>query len=238
MNKIKTSVNSLIFFAAALCSAVISVILRSINLFCFFDSEIGYYSQGAVLPTLSNLLLLCFALFLTVFSFVRMKEKEQGGAEASRLPLRLGIGIAVIALLTAALATSYFDQKVQMNAPDKILFGLACAFSMIFTANELKAAVGTKRPFAYELFASLTLLFGATSSIPSIIAYHTGALVIPVPVDTDPKSYLILNVAKYYFILAITVYTAIRLFASSSGTASEITDTPSDSKSEAPGTDA
>ena len=229
-NKNTISKNSLILFITAISAAVVSAILRCVDLFLFFDPNIGYYTSGAILPTVSDVLLLCFTLFFVIFSFTLLKGASENTPEPSRLPLRLGLGIAVIILLIAFLTFSYFDQLVQMNAPDKILFGLACVSSMIFMANELKATVGTKRNSTYGLFAALTVLFGATSSIPSIIAYHAGVLMIPVPVVTDPKLYLILNIVKYYFILAVTIYTAIRLFANASSSASETTDTPSDSE--------
>ena len=202
MDKITTSKNSLILFIVSLCSAVISAALRCVDLFCFFDSDIGYFTSGAPLPIIADILLMCFALFFIVYSFVFIKKSKQSTDVSGKLSLKLGLGVIALILLSASLAHSYFNQTVQMNAPDKVLFGLACVFSMVYTANELKVAVGTTRRSTYCLFSALTILFGTTASIPSIIAYHAGII---------HASYL--SYAEYYLILAFAIYAAIRLLS-------------------------
>ena len=202
MNKNTTSKNSLILFFAAIAAAILSVSLRLVNLFVFFDFHIGYYTSGAVLPTVSDILLLCFAVFFAVFSIIGIrKEAPQIYREPKRLYLRISLRVLGLAMLLLVLASSYFNQKIQMNAPDKILLGIACVFSMIFIANDLKALVGTQRRSTYGIFAALTLLFASTASVPSIIAYHAKVL------TTSDGIYF-----EYYLILAMAIYAAIRLY--------------------------
>ena len=88
-----------------------------------------------------------------------------------------------------------------MNAPDKILFGLACVFGMLFGVSELKLVVGSPRPAIYHISVASTILFGSVASIPSIIAHHAGRL------PEQSGAYY-----EYYFILAMAIYAAIRLF--------------------------
>ena len=235
MNKKTNSNNTLILFISAIAASVISVALRCINLFCFFDSEIGYYASGAILPTVSNVLLLIFALFFIVFPFITMKKSAANCREASGVYWKVAVGILSLVLLTVVLAFSYFNQKVQMNAPDKVLFGLACITSMVFVANELRVAVGTKRDSTHSAFAALTLLIGATASVPSLIAYYTGAL------TSSDGMHL-----EYYLILAMAIYAAVRLLGekqddnveASSEPIDFVTDTPSEGESESTDSDA
>ena len=253
MNKDRTSIKSFILLLTAAVSALLSVALRCVNFFFFFDADLGYYTKGAVLPIAFNIFLLASAAFFIVFSFVGAKEDRMvyrapsGFSKALLfLPVALSVTLAifnltkamkgspecliltlislfasvyfisdtlrlrvvtkvefnvlVIVVLTVLLAFSYFDQKVQMNAPDKLLFGIACISSMLFAVSELKVAVGTARPSVYLLSAASTVLFGFTSAVPSVIAFHAGRL------PEANGMYF-----EYYFILAMAVYAAIRL---------------------------
>ena len=254
MNKDKTSKKSFIIFLTATVSAILSVALRCVNFFFFFDTELGYYTKGAALPIVFNILLFASAIFFIVFSFIGSKEDRmvyrapslfskillfipailsatlavynltkaiKGEPECLILMLisafaslyfisdilklrvitKIEFNILVIIVLTLMLAFSYFDQKVQMNSPDKLLFGLACISSMLFTVSELKVAVGTARPSVYMLSAASSILFGFSSAIPSIVAFHTKKL---------PESNGLYF--EYYFILAMAIYATIRLF--------------------------
>ena len=113
---------------------------------------------------------------------------------------KIELNILTLVRLTAMLAVSYFDQNVQMNAPDKILFGIACVIAMVFTVSELKLIVGSARKVLYTLSAALTVLLCSTASIPSIIAFHAGRL------PENNGLYF-----EYYFLLAMAIYAAIRL---------------------------
>ena len=272
----KASKKTFIILLTAIVTAVVAVALRTVNFFLFFDSELGYYTTGAILPVVFNALLLATVIFFTLFAILGIGKGTVIYRSPSRLskallfiPTMLTVTLAVHDLylfymssvaeltdiatdgpaktvtglllmlvsafsgvyfisdllkpktatkielniltlirLTVMLGVSYFDQNVQMNAPDKILFGIACVAAMLFTVSELKLIVGTARKWLYTLSAALTLLLCATASIPSIIAYHAGRL---------PESNGLYF--EYYFLLALAVYAAIRLFTSISSKA-------------------
>lgn len=108
-------------------------------------------------------------------------------------------GFGAIVALVLALAGSYFNILVQMNAPDKLVFQLGCLAGMLFLVSEIRAIVSETRPALY-LFATATgtILLGS-ASIPSIIAYHMGLLP-----NTD-------SLGGYYMLLGLFVYVAVRL---------------------------
>ena len=248
MNKKAISNAALSVIIAAVSLAVISVVLRSLNLFFFFDSELGYYERGAILPVVANLLLGLGSAFFVVFGFAFFRKKpieykktniatatvcvisalfclvltvsdavsvingNRFGLLFAALSFMSGLyfvcaatdlkpvykiitGVFAIIRLTLMLGGSYFDQQVQMNAPDKVLFGLACVFSMLFIASELKVFVGTARSSVFTFSASIASLLSAASSLPSIIAYHGGRL---------PENNGLY--AEYYLLLAIALY--------------------------------
>ena len=64
------------FFVSALSLAMISAILRALNLFFFFDSSLGYYESGAALPLVSNILLGVGAIFFIVFAFCFFRKEK------------------------------------------------------------------------------------------------------------------------------------------------------------------
>lgn len=244
---------SIAFLATALSLAVISAVLRALNIFFFFDESLGYYESGAALPLVANILLGVGALFLVVFAFCFFRREKIEYSSRSVIQIcvsvisaitalalavgnaieafkgdRLGMltaalslmcalyfvcalvdinpiykalaGIFAIARLTFMLAASYFNQSVQMNAPDKVLFGLACVFSMLFVASELKVFVGTARTPIYLIASALAAVLSATSAIPSIIAVHASKL---------PESNGLYM--EYYLLLGIALYAGARL---------------------------
>lgn len=112
---------------------------------------------------------------------------------------KIELSILIFIRVTFMLAMSYFDQTVQMNSPDKVLFGLACIFAMLFIVNEMKILVNNTRPAIYYLSSALAILFCASSSVPSIVACCIGKL----PMDGLFFEYIIL--------LAIAIYCVDRL---------------------------
>ena len=270
----KTSKKTFIILLTAIVTALVAVALRCVNFFLFFDPELGYYTAGAVLPTVFNILLLALVIFFVLFSFIGIGKGTMIYRAPSRLskvflflPALLTVALAVhdlylfylttitpaddltkgtvtglllmlvsafsgvyfitdvlkpktatkielnvltIIRLTVMLAVSYFDQQVQMNAPDKLLFGIACVSAMLFTVSELKLIVGTARRTVYTLSAATTVLLCSSASIPSVIAFHAGRL------PENNGLYF-----EYYFLLAMAIYAAIRLFTSISSRAGD-----------------
>ena len=261
------NITSKTLFSTAMIISFVSVALRCVNLFFFFDTEPGYYTSGAILPIVSHILLFLFSAAIIIISLLCFRGTEisylkptgirQGllylptvlfnatlfcdilklsgnkthsflfilfAAISSfyfiydlispSLTVRIALGISTIGSLIAILATSYFDQTVQMNSPDKILVGLCAIFSALFVASEMKALMGTGRNWLYTASAMLTALFGFTCSLPSIIGYHAGLI------STQRSFY-----AEYYLILAMAIYASIRLFPGAAQEAYAVSDT-------------
>ncbi len=89
------------------------------------------------------------------------------------------VGILSILWFLAALASSYFDITVQMNAPDKVFFLFACFSGMFYVAEELRMLLGEPRPARYAFSAGLSVLLCGLSSIPSILAVLAGRMERP-----------------------------------------------------------
>ena len=208
------------YLVGTLAVSVLLTALRCINLFFFFDSDIGYHTSGAVLPTLCTVLLILSIIALGAVSIVFFRKQSfqyhekatpavrllggvcalgflslacldamQGG---SILAVLFGIGAAVYFLTVAinranpllqvltglcailrvamALAGSYFNIYVQMNAPDKLYFLLGCIGGMLFLVCELRATVSSARPILYRFSASCGILLTAIASLPSVLA--------------------------------------------------------------------
>lgn len=210
---------ALSYLIGTLAVSALLTALRCINLFFFFDSDIGYHTSGAILPTLcSVLLILSIVSFAAVSIFLFRKQSFQykekatpsvrilGGLCAiaflclscvdamqsgSIFAILFGIGSAVYFLTVAinysqpllrvltglcailrvamALASSYFNIYVQMNAPEKLFFLLGCIGGMLFLVCELRATVSSARPILYRLSAACGILLSAVASIPSIL---------------------------------------------------------------------
>ena len=89
-----------------------------------------------------------------------------------------------------ALASSYFDVAVQMNAPHKIIFQFALLCAMILIVNEMRVGSDVVKS-RFHLFSScISTVLLATSALPSIIAFLLGKM---------PASY---SVIVYEFILS------------------------------------
>ena len=208
------------YLVGTLAVSVLLTALRCINLFFFFDSDIGYHTSGAVLPTLCTVLLILSIIVLGAVSIVFFRKQSfqyrenatpavrllggvcalgflslacldamQGG---SILAVLFGIGATVYFLTVAinranpllqvltglcailrvamALAGSYFNIYVQMNAPDKLYFLLGCIGGMLFLVCELRATVSSARPILYRFSASCGILLTAIASLPSVLA--------------------------------------------------------------------
>ncbi len=62
-----------LFFFIALAISAVAVILRSISLLFFYDSEIAYYTSGAVLPMISNIFYVAAVLFFVLAAYLLVK---------------------------------------------------------------------------------------------------------------------------------------------------------------------
>lgn len=246
--------NALLYSGLVFLLTLISVVWRIINLFFFFDADIGYDASHAFSPVFAAIVMASSVIVFLVISVFLFRKAEFDYPHHTPIVLRIAAGIAAIgflfravyayanhsendsfaflALLTGvagscyfifaafrcqkesfriltgfcvilhlvlALATSYFNVFIPMNAPDKLIFQLGCLAGMLFLINELRAWISHPRPVWYRFSAGCAVFLTASASIPSIIAYHTGRL-------TDT-----VFMAGYYLLLGLCFYIAVRL---------------------------
>ena len=234
--------------------AFLAVAVRCLNLFFFFDTDIGYYQSNTLLPIVEAVLLVLAVILLVLASFRWLRHMPVGYApatpvsvkavsfvaallsvisviqlmsvestsllprflvvlsvisavyfllgawsKASLLPRFLS-GLGNIVALVVSLALSYFDITVQMNAPNKIFFQLACLSLMLFTAEELRFTVGAPRKGLYFLSVGCAVLFGGIATIPSLIGIVAGVLEAPywIPCYALLAANLIYAIARMY----------------------------------------
>ena len=80
-NGIKKRGALLIFGASVIACACIGVLLRTLSIFFFYDADIGYFSSGALLPILFNVLIAvaCIACAVLCFMPKTVFEPENSG---------------------------------------------------------------------------------------------------------------------------------------------------------------
>lgn len=146
---------------ASLCTAVLFLVFAVL---CVIQKD-----NSALLPRLLLLLSVIAAVYFLIHG---------GQAEIPALP-RVVTGCAVILWLLLALASSYFEETVPMNAPDKIIFQLACLGGMIFVVEEMRSFFQSLRPALYLFSASCASLLLGSAAIPSLIGGFCGVLPQP-----------------------------------------------------------
>lgn len=259
--KTKSAINiPFIYTLSAVALTVISVILRCVGLFFFYDTEIGYFSAGAPLPIIANILLLVSVVFFALTALFKLRKVDLelgkkmtvanvtgntvaaiGAAALTVFDLTSNDGVSAISVLLSAasvayfvllafrssvilkvilgaltvfrlvlmVSTSYFNQFVQMNSPDKIVFHLACVSAMLFIVSELRILTGTEKPSLYLFSSATASLMCGVCAIPSIIAYH--ARLAPAANDIYEEYYLLLGICVLSAIRLITVSVRSRM---------------------------
>ena len=117
--------------------------------------------------------------FLSVLSIIAAAYFLLNGWSNPAILPRFLTGFGGILALVVSLALSYFDITVQMNAPDKIFFQLACLSFMLFTTEELRFTVGAPRKGLYFFSVGCATLFGVIATIPTLIGIVAGVLEVP-----------------------------------------------------------
>ncbi len=135
---------------------------------------IGFLLYGIyqMITAATNLSMVCAILLIVasahfVFSFF---------AKAEYKLLTFYLGIAAVlgcALLTICF---YFDMTLEMNAPIKVLPQIALLCAMIYFTSELRCYIDRHAPRAYRVLCAWTIVFGACSSLPMLIAYLIGSI--------------------------------------------------------------
>ena len=108
--------------------------------------------------------------------------------------LKLITGACLVARFICMMGVYYFNQDITMNAPDKIIFCLACAFAMWLIPCEIKATLGVVRPWIFTIATVGAASLAASASIPSIIKLITD------------RSFKGMGYTEYAVLLAVSVY--------------------------------
>ena len=169
---------------------ILSLTLRIINFFAFYDSNIGYYSFGAVMPTVSNWILGLSVLSLLVFALVKFRSAQLGQFEtASKLhytataiaslsavalaagdlskAITAGNRIFVLSFTLSIMTALYFavmasDLSNRLKALTGILAMIRITILIITCFTDFSVAVNTPDRVIYALAAASALLFVAS----------------------------------------------------------------------------
>ena len=80
---------SLLYTAIGLACAVLAIALRSVNLFFFFDAEIGYHTSGALLPLLTNIFLVLTVVCFAVCAILWFRKADLGYPKGTPVAVRV-----------------------------------------------------------------------------------------------------------------------------------------------------
>ena len=150
------------------------------------------FGGGELLPTFIGRLLFCL-LSGAYFFYVALASKK---SEA----LSTLLGLCVIVFSVMLLSASYFNNRVQMNAPNKIIFQFAYLSVMLLILNEMRTGMERQRVRFHIFSCAISSMLCAMSSIPSIIALFVGKM---------PTNYTLFF--PDVILLTISIFAAIRL---------------------------
>ncbi len=123
--------------AISLILIAVAVLLRTLNLFLYYESDIGYYQHGAVLPIALRMLLLLATLLFAVLAFgMEAPLAPQRHTATSAVALTVGATFAITALLR------YCASAPEMSRPAIFLFltgGLSAIYFILFALRKLSA---------------------------------------------------------------------------------------------------
>ncbi len=112
---INKKIGTYIFGSLTAVFAIISIILRCVNLFLFYDSDIASYKVGAVLPIVSDTLLTIFVVLTVIAVFILFKK---GSAEiVLSSPAKYAAALPAIACLALAVSDIFnFFKGIPLNS--------------------------------------------------------------------------------------------------------------------------
>lgn len=117
----------------------VAVVLRTLNLFGFYEADIGYYRTGSVLPTVFRIFVLLCTLFFAIFAFILGKHAERIPSKNSAT-----VGASLLVALTFAVTAlwRYCFSAALMTTSTIFAFvtgGLAAVYFILFAFGKLSA---------------------------------------------------------------------------------------------------
>lgn len=133
MKKITSFPRAVRWYAGAAFAATgVFAVLRTLNLSFFFDSAIGYYTSGALLPLFTHLLLaLCLVGFAAAAWLCFRKSPAHPTADTETLPLRIAAGIPAAGFFADAIGEIMGDGSIWLG----LLSLSACLYFLMLLAQ-------------------------------------------------------------------------------------------------------
>ena len=161
--KNNSKVGAVVLSVTAILFAVVGIALRCVNLFYFYETQTGYYYQGAVLPIVSTVLLIAALVFFFLFSLLVFKKKEIDGAAHPVAKIFGAIpAVAAVAYLAACDFTSEGKYAFVLGA-------LSVMTALYFICSVVDVA-----PFIKLLCAVLAIIRLLTMLSKSYFNMHIG----------------------------------------------------------------
>jgi hypothetical protein len=88
-----------------LAATLVAIAIRAVNLICFYDAALGYYVEGAALPTVMNVIFLLFALYLGFVAFAA-KRSDFSAPDTNESPAYVKSASVLAALLPVVMSLS------------------------------------------------------------------------------------------------------------------------------------
>ena len=110
------------------------------------------------------------------------------------------VGLIPLIYVILLWASTHFDFLIPLNSANKTFFFVACASALLFIYNEIAACCKLmlrSKFYYFSLFAAIITL--STASIPSVIAYFSGALGRYFSLEGD------------LFFITVLIYATVRL---------------------------
>ena len=85
-------------------------------------------------------------------------------------------GCMTVIWLALALASSYFDNFVQMNSPNKVIFIFGSLGGMLLVVNEMRRGLDEQKSGLHLLGATAASLLLTVGSLPSLIGFLAGKM--------------------------------------------------------------
>jgi len=99
----KKALNKLRFFLAGVFALTfVGIVLRSLSLLFFFDSYIGYFAVGALLPILTNIFFLVAAVLILVLTLLLPKDAPYISGQETPISIKVASALCAVASLVIA----------------------------------------------------------------------------------------------------------------------------------------
>lgn len=147
------------FFAAGVFALTfIAILLRTLNLFFFYDIEIGYFSSGAALPVVMNVFAVIAIFGIAAASFFVSKETYAATGCEKNLLVKISSAICVLGFLFPI----YIVVKNVLSIPALTLPTHTLIFLVVFFIAAVYFATNlTSRSYKYHAILAISVILSA-----------------------------------------------------------------------------